>query len=155
MQYKNILAMIFNEIKCHVNTSRSGGGMHPLHSPAVSAPGGPPKRGGSRQVFRSPSLKSTPLAVGYALGRTTIVVNPSDSLSKYFCKASDSESICLVRKELSICISHAFQVESTQIYFDTYFPYISNCWARPRVYRKLHILIGVNVQKSLRTTALR
>jgi len=26
--------------------------------------------------------------------------------------------------------------------FDIYFPCISNCWARPRVYRKLYILIG-------------
>jgi len=42
MQYKSILAMIFNEIKCHVNTSLGlVGGMHPLHSPPVSAPGDP------------------------------------------------------------------------------------------------------------------
>jgi len=39
------------------------------------------------------------------LGRRTIVVNPSKSHSKYFCKASDSESICLAEKELSIHIS--------------------------------------------------
>ena len=31
--------MIVNEIKCHVNTLfSSGGGMHPLHPPPVSAP---------------------------------------------------------------------------------------------------------------------
>jgi len=34
VQYKNILAMIFNEIKCHVNTSLGlVGGMHSLHPP--------------------------------------------------------------------------------------------------------------------------
>jgi len=34
VQYKNILAMIFNEIKCHVNTSLGlVGRMHPLHPP--------------------------------------------------------------------------------------------------------------------------
>jgi len=34
VQYKNILAMIFNEIKCHVNASLGlVGGMHPLHLP--------------------------------------------------------------------------------------------------------------------------
>jgi len=37
--------------------------------------------------------------------KVAIVLNPSDSHSKYFCKASDSESICLVKKELSICLS--------------------------------------------------
>jgi len=40
---------------------------------------------------------------------------------------------------------HAFQVKSTQIYFDTYFACIRNCWARPvghEVYRKLYTLIG-------------
>ena len=38
MQNKNILAMIFNEIKCHVNTSLGlVRGMHSLHPP-VSAP---------------------------------------------------------------------------------------------------------------------
>jgi len=32
------LAMIFNEIKCHVNTSLGlVGGMHPLHTPCVHA----------------------------------------------------------------------------------------------------------------------
>jgi len=31
---------------------------------------------------------------------------------------------------------------STRIFFHTYFPCISNCWARPRVYRKLYTLIG-------------
>jgi len=36
------------------------------------------------------------LAIGYAVGRRTVVVNPSKSHSKYFCKASDSKSICLV-----------------------------------------------------------
>jgi len=35
------------------------------------------------------------LAIGYAEGRKAIVVNPSKSHSKYFCKASDSKSICL------------------------------------------------------------
>jgi len=35
-------------------------------------------------------------AVGYAIRRRTTVVNPSDNHSKYFCKACDSESICLV-----------------------------------------------------------
>jgi len=36
VQYKNILAMIFNEIKCRVNISLSlVGGMHPLHLPCV------------------------------------------------------------------------------------------------------------------------
>jgi len=35
---KIFLAMIFNEIKCHINTS-SGlvGGMHPLHVPAPAS----------------------------------------------------------------------------------------------------------------------
>jgi len=46
-----------------------------------------------------------PAAVGYAVGRRTIVVNPSDSHSKYFCKAGDSESICRATTELSIRIS--------------------------------------------------
>jgi len=33
---------------------------------------------------------------------------------------------------------HAFQVKSTQFfYFDTYFPCISNCWARPRGLQKI------------------
>jgi len=32
VQYKSIFAMIFNEIKCHVNTSLGlVEGMHPLH----------------------------------------------------------------------------------------------------------------------------
>jgi len=31
---------------------------------------------------------------------------------------------------------HAFQDKSTQIYFDTYYPCISNCWARPRGLQK-------------------
>jgi len=37
---------------------------------------------------------------------------------------------------------HAFQVKSTQIYFDTYYPCISNCWARPRGLQKVFTLIG-------------
>jgi len=38
VQYKSILAMILNEIKCHVNTSLGlVGGMHPLHPPCVRA----------------------------------------------------------------------------------------------------------------------
>jgi len=32
---------------------------------------------------------------------------------------------------------HAFQVKSTQIYFDTYFLCISNCWVRPRGLQKI------------------
>jgi len=32
---------------------------------------------------------------------------------------------------------HAFQVKSTQIYFDTYFPCISNCCARPQGLQKI------------------
>jgi len=46
----------------------------------------------------------SPAAVdyGYAIGQRTIVVNTTDSRTKYFCKASDSESICLVRNDLSI-----------------------------------------------------
>jgi len=32
---------------------------------------------------------------------------------------------------------HAFQVKSTDIYFDTYFPCIRNCWARPRGLQKI------------------
>jgi len=45
VQYKSILAMIFNEIKCHVNTSfRSGGGMHPLHPGPALAGAGPKAR---------------------------------------------------------------------------------------------------------------
>jgi len=35
---------------------------------------------------------------------------------------------------------HAFQVKSTQIYFDTYFPCISNGWAWPRGLQKICIL---------------
>ena len=39
VKYKNILAIIFNEIKCHVNTSLGlVGRMHPLHPPLMSAP---------------------------------------------------------------------------------------------------------------------
>jgi len=43
---------------------------------------------------------------------------------------------------LSICSDcvlfyHAVQVKSTEICFDTYFPYISNCWARPRGLQKI------------------
>jgi len=38
VQYKNIFAMIFNEIKCHVNTSLGlVGGMQGMHSPCVRA----------------------------------------------------------------------------------------------------------------------
>jgi len=38
VQYKNILAMIFNEIKCHIKTFLGlVGGMHPLHPPSVRA----------------------------------------------------------------------------------------------------------------------
>ena len=32
---------------------------------------------------------------------------------------------------------HAFNVKSTQINFDTYFPCISNCWDRPRGLQKI------------------
>jgi len=33
VQYQSILAMLFNEIKCHVNTSLGlVGGMHPVHA---------------------------------------------------------------------------------------------------------------------------
>jgi len=35
-----------------------------------------------------------------------------------------------------VLFDHAFKVKSTQIYFDTYFPCISNCWARPRGQQK-------------------
>jgi len=42
VQYKSILAMIFNEIEFHVNTSLGlVGGMHPLHPPCVRAWFGP------------------------------------------------------------------------------------------------------------------
>jgi len=46
------------------------------------------------------------LAVNYGkymatLGGRTVVVNPSDSHSKHFCKASDSESIRLVSKTIT------------------------------------------------------
>jgi len=44
-------------------------------------------------------------AVGYAVRRRKIIINPSDSRSKYFCEASDSESNCVIGKELSVCIS--------------------------------------------------
>ena len=42
---------------------------------------------------------------------------------------------------------HAFQVKRIHIYFDTYFPCISNCWARPRrlqkiVYRKKIVYVS-------------
>jgi len=38
MQYKNILVMIFNKIKCHVNTSLGlVGGMHPPLCPRLQA----------------------------------------------------------------------------------------------------------------------
>ena len=38
VQYKSIMAMTFNEIKCHVNTCLGlVGGMHPLHPPCVRA----------------------------------------------------------------------------------------------------------------------
>ena len=62
----------------------------------------------------------------------------------------------IVRSILLDCVLfyHAFQVKSTHICFDTYYLSISNCWVRSRVYRKLYTVIGVNVQKSLRTTAL-
>ena len=57
------------------------------------------------------------LAIGYAAGRRTIVVNPSDSYSKYFCKASDSKSICVVCfimhfkwKVLKLILTHPFFV---------------------------------------------
>jgi len=40
VQYQSILAMLFNEIKCHVNTSLGlVGGDASLASPPVSAPG--------------------------------------------------------------------------------------------------------------------
>jgi len=35
-----------------------------------------------------------------------------------------------------VLFHHVFQVKSTQIYFDTYFPCISNCWAGPRGLQK-------------------
>jgi len=42
---------------------------------------------------------------------------------------------CLFRHKqyCSACVA----VESTQIYFDTYFPCISNCWVRPRGLQKI------------------
>ena len=46
---KIFLAMIFNEIKCHVNTSLGVvGGMHPLHPP-VSAPAPVPRFSAAKQ----------------------------------------------------------------------------------------------------------
>ena len=56
-------------------------------------------------VVNESQLLSGSKAVDYAVGRRAIVVNPSDNHSKYFCKASDSESICFARNEFSICIS--------------------------------------------------
>jgi len=56
---------------------------------------------------------------------------------------------CLLRHKqycsaFSDCVLfyYAFQVKSTQIYFDTYFPCISNCWLGQEVCRKLYTLIG-------------
>jgi len=44
-------------------------------------------------------------AVRYAVRQRTIIANASDSHRKYFCKPSDSESICLIGKEFSVYIS--------------------------------------------------
>ena len=45
----------------------------------------------------------------------------------------------IVPSTFSDCVLfyHTFQVKSTQFYFDTYFPCISNCWARPRGLQKI------------------
>ena len=57
------------------------------------------------------------LTIGHAVGRRTIVVNPSESHSKHFCKASSSKSICLVyfimhfkEKVLKFILTHPFFV---------------------------------------------
>jgi len=45
----------------------------------------------------------------------------------------------IVLSVFSVCalFYHALQVKSTQSYFDTYFPCISNCWDRPRGLQKI------------------
>jgi len=72
------------------------------------------------------SLSGSTVA-GYALGRRTIVV---------LCYAY---TYTVVRSIFSDCVLfyHAFQVKSTQIHFDTYYPCISYCWARLRDLQKI------------------
>ena len=63
-------------------------------------------------------------AVGYAVGRRTIAA---------LCYAYIYGS----KHIFGLCIILAYQVKSTQISFDTYYPCISNCWVRPRDLQKI------------------
>jgi len=68
----------------------------------------------------------------------------------------ESCSVCYVTNNIKVHFRIVyyffmqFQVKGTQIYFDTYFPCISNYWARPRSLQKiLYFNWGSNKQKSL------
>ena len=72
-------------------------------------------------------LASSSTAVGYAVGRRTIVV---------LCYAYIYTVVLSIFSDC-VLFYHAFQVKTTQIHFDTHYPCISNCWARPRRLQKI------------------